>query len=171
MRRGLKDPGRRFPLLDPENSSIFPDEEGTESKEAPWEVGQEYYYSSIFPDEEGTERSGSSPSRSWRSRTAASSPMRRGLKDQILTKRPRRAATAASSPMRRGLKAVVTPSSTRGTRDSSIFPDEEGTESSLPGLLVRPGPTAASSPMRRGLKGHWVARHRRLRDGQQHLPR
>ncbi len=64
----------------PSDSSIFPDEEGTE-RCSPARLGTPIQQdSSIFPDEEGTERrsarGGSSPS----DLTAASSPMRRGLK-------------------------------------------------------------------------------------------
>ncbi len=55
--------------------------------------------------------------------------------------------------MRRGLKDHSPSPTTTRVGNSSIFPDEEGTES----IMTEPGPlarrdTAASSPMRRGLK-------------------
>ncbi len=55
MRRGLK--GHRLEVreIGQRDSSIFPDEEGTESLHQPGNSGEEPH-SSIFPDEEGTER-------------------------------------------------------------------------------------------------------------------
>ncbi len=80
--------------------------------------------------------------------------MRRGLKEPLERMAPEEAETAASSPMRRGLKDGVRRGQRLGHRDSSIFPDEEGTERlASDHVRVLPTITAASSPMRRGLKG------------------
>ncbi len=103
MRRGLKAAHAARTLAARPDSSIFPDEEGTERLFlARADVSP--HDSSIFPDEEGTERPQSRRMRLRVSRTAASSPMRRGLKGKSSIAH----AVAAAH--------------------SSIFPDEEGTE-------------------------------------------
>ncbi len=79
--------------------------------------------------------------------------MRRGLKGDSDEYAVRARRTAASSPMRRGLKGAPPPRGGATPPHSSIFPDEEGTESSNRScMLCIFVSTAASSPMRRGLK-------------------
>src|SRR3990167_5760792 len=107
MRRGLKAARSASLMKLTFGSTMFPDEEGTESHMQQQQF-QPLYGSTMFPDEEGTERSAIRCWGSCCSIVRRCSPMRRGLKEDVqLPTRYESAPVRRCSPMRRGLKDHV----------------------------------------------------------------